>query len=86
MYVVREITRRLAVWDTGACSAVVLEPGAVLTRCRIHRNHEGGEPYVMEFHHAGRLYSCPLFRFQPRTQPVEFVGAESAPAREAVAV
>jgi hypothetical protein len=64
----------------------MLEPGAVISCCRIHRNCEDGEPYVMEFHYSGRLYSCPLFRFQPRTQPVQLVGGEGIPAREAVAL
>ena len=82
----REITRQLMAWDAGARSAVTLEPGAVLSNCRIHRNCEDGEPYVMEFQHSGRLYSCPLFRFQPRTQAVPLVWVEEIPAREAAAV
>lgn len=84
--VLREITRQLKAWDDGACSTVVFEPGAVISCCRIHRNREDGEPYVMEFQFSGRLYSCPLFRFQPRTQPVQLVGAEGIPAREAAAI
>jgi hypothetical protein len=62
---------------------VIFEPGAVITGCRIHRNREGGEPYVMEFHHSGRVYYCPLFRFQPRTQAIQLLGVEGIPAREA---
>jgi hypothetical protein len=47
----------------------VLQPGVVLSGCRILRNDtSGAEPYVVEFDSAGRRYSCPLFAFQPRTQ------------------
>ena len=84
--VVREIVRQLKAWDTGSRSAVTLEPGAVVSCCRIHRDREDGEPYVMEFQHSGRLYSCPLFRFQPRTQPIQLVGVSGGPAREAAAI
>ena len=82
----REITRRLTAWDVTTRSTVIFEPGTVISSCRIHRDREDGEPYVMEFRHSGRLYSCPLFRFQPRTQAVPFVGAERIPAREEAAV
>jgi hypothetical protein len=81
----REITRQLTVWDTGARSVVVLEPGTVISGCRIHRNHEDGEPYVVEFQFSGRLYSCPLFRFQPRTQSILMAGSSGSPVREAAA-
>ncbi|MGA2271413.1 MAG: hypothetical protein ABSH44_23355 [Bryobacteraceae bacterium] len=40
----------------------------------------------MEFQSSGRRYTCPLFRFQPRTRAVELVWVEGIPAREAVAV
>ena len=74
-----------------AGSAVTLEPGAILYFCRIHRNsyaetEAGAEVYVMEFQSSGRPYTCPLFRFQPRTRAVELVWVEGIPAREAVAV
>jgi hypothetical protein len=74
-----------------AGSAVTLEPGATLYLCRIHRNSHaetgtGSEVYVMEFQSSGRRYTCPLFRFQPRTRAVELVWVEGIPAREAVAV
>jgi hypothetical protein len=50
-------------------ATTVLQPGAVLSACRILRNQlPGAEPYVAEFACAGRRYSCPLFLFQPRTQ------------------
>ena len=65
----REIIRPLAVWDTDVCYMSVLQPGVVLSGCRILRNDAtGAEPYVVEFDSAGRRYSCPLFAFQPRTQ------------------
>jgi len=65
----REITRPLAAWDTDVFSTLVLQPGSVLSACRILRhNAPGAEPYVMEFRSAGHRYSCPLFTFQARTQ------------------
>ena len=53
--------------------------------CRVYRNREGDEPYLMEFRYSGRQYSCPLVRFQPRTQSLQPAGAEEIPAREALA-
>jgi hypothetical protein len=81
----RKITQELQAWDNGAGSIVTLEPGVVLSSCQIHRDRQDGEPYVMEFQHSGKVYSCPLFRFQPRTQPIDVVGIGAIPAREAVA-
>jgi hypothetical protein len=59
----------------------MLEPGTILSGCRIQPNGHtqlfaGVEPYVMEFHSGGRQYACPLFSFQPRTQTVELLGVE----------
>jgi hypothetical protein len=69
----------------------MLEPGAILTGCRIQPNGRMGpapgvEPYVMEFQSCGRQYRCPLCSFQPRTQPVEVVSVEGIPARKEMAV
>ena len=73
---IREIVRQLQVWDTDSCAFVTLEPGAVLSECRIRRNHlygtdSGAETYVMEFRAADHKCTCPLFAFQPRTQAVD---------------
>lgn len=72
---IRETIRPLVAWDTVLCSTVTLEPGAVLSGCRIEANaianpDAGVEPYLMVFQASGRSYVCPLFRFQPRTQAV----------------
>jgi hypothetical protein len=65
----REIIKPLAVWDTDVCYTSFLQPGIVLSGCRILRSDaSGAEPYVVEFDSAGHRYSCPLFAFQPRTQ------------------
>lgn len=65
----REVIRPLAAWDKDVCATSVLQPGTLLSACRILRNHAAGaEPYAMEFDSAGHRYSCPLFTFQPRTQ------------------
>jgi hypothetical protein len=65
----REIIRPLAAWDTGVSYPSVLQPGTVLSECRILRNNgPGDEPYVVEFDSGGRRYSCPLFAIQLRTQ------------------
>ena len=82
----REIIRPLKAWDSDDCSTWVLDPGIILSRCRILRNHApGAEPYVVEFDFAGHRYSCPLFAFQPRTQALA-TAAETMPAALAVAV
>jgi hypothetical protein len=65
----REIIKPLAAWNLDVCSKSLLQPGAILSACRILHNHApGAEPYVVEFDFAGHHYSCPLFAFQPRTQ------------------
>ena len=79
---IREIVRQLQVWDTDLCALITLEPGVVLSECRIRRNNfartdSGTETYVMEFRAANHRCTCPLFAFQPRTQSVE-----SSPAIE----
>ena len=58
-------------WDTDVRYMSVLQPGIIVSGCRILRSDaSGAEPYVVEFDSAGRRYSCPLFAFQPRTQAV----------------
>ena len=65
----REIISRFVAWDVDVGSKSVLEPGTILSACRILRNHApGAEPYVVEFDCDGHRYSCPLFTFQARTQ------------------
>jgi hypothetical protein len=82
----REIIKPLAVWDRDFCSTSVLQPGAILSACRILRNRAAGtEPYVMEFDSAGHRYSCPLFTFQPRTQALT-AAVERKPVEHALTV
>jgi hypothetical protein len=65
----REIVGPLAAWDLEDRRSAVLQPGMMLSECRVLRNWEAElEPYVVEFMCGGRGYSSPLFRFQPRTQ------------------
>ena len=65
----REIIRPLDAWDMDDLYTTVLQPGAIVSRCRILSNRApGAEPYVVEFEFDGRRYFCPLFSFQPRTQ------------------
>ena len=87
----RETTGSFRAWDVSRRSAVTLEPGSLLSHCRIRRHSQteidsGAEAYEVEFQADGRLHVCPLFRFQPRTQVVESVGLEGIPARDAIAV
>jgi len=71
----REIVRPLAAWDVDDKSTRIIEPGAVISECRILRNRApGAEPYVMEFEFGGHRCSCPLFTFQPRTQALSAAG------------
>jgi hypothetical protein len=69
----------------------MLEPGAILSGCRIRPNGRiqlfaEVEPYVMEFHSSGRQYACPLFSFQPRTETVEVVWVDGIASRKAVVI
>jgi hypothetical protein len=67
--VTREIVRPLAARSSVEGASVTLEPGTRLENCRIVPNRlPDADPYEVEFDAAGRRYTCPLFRFQPRTQ------------------
>ena len=71
----RETTSPLCAWDVEGRSEVTLEPGRLLSICRVRQNgpaaiQSGAEAYDVEFEVSGRIYYCPLFRFQPRTQAV----------------
>ena len=77
----REIIRPLAVWDTDVRDTSVLQPGIIVSGCRILRSDaSGAEPYIVEFDSDGRHYSCPLFAFQPRTQAITAVAEPQAAA------
>jgi len=86
--VLREVIRPFKAWDAVRCSAVTLDPGIVLSACRIQRfdGHAGSDAYGVEFRCLGRRYTCPLYLFQARTQVMAPVPVEEIPAREAVAV
>jgi hypothetical protein len=70
----RKVIQALRVWDSEVRRQMLLQPGTVLTSCRIRRKwsgEDGVEEYAVEFESDGHLYACPLFRFQPRTQAVD---------------
>jgi len=80
--VIREIIRPLCAWDSVESASVILPPRTRIDGCRILSNGVSGatserEPYEMEFEVSGRRYTCPLFRFQPRTESVACVSAEA---------
>jgi len=73
---IREVISALRVWDAVARREILLPPGTVLTGCQIRRHgnvgrEEGPEAYAMEFRAGGQTYTCPLFLFQPRTEPAD---------------
>ena len=79
----REVIDTLQVQTCRDRSVIALEPGTLLSRCRIVRSANIGAGldsavYVMAFAVSDRDYTCPLVRFLPRTQTVE-----PAPAAEA---
>lgn len=71
----REVINSLSVRDMGTNRQILLPPGAILTACHILRT--AGE-YAVEFQSEGRQYICPLFQFQPRTQPLDSPNAAAA--------
>ena len=71
----REATNPFSAWDIEGRMEVTLEPGLLLSRCRVRRHSQdeidcGADAYSVEFQTGGRNYVCPLFRFQPRTRTV----------------
>jgi hypothetical protein len=81
--VLRELISPLQVWDCAAHATAILKPGALITRFEILKNSNTesdpqADVYLMAFETQGRSYTCPLFRFLPRTHAV----AGSAPAEE----
>lgn len=87
-FALREVIRPLNVRDADAGSLTTLQPGSILSSCRIRRTPAncGEEAYLMEFLFSGRRYACPLYLFQPRTRVLEVVRVEEVAVRETVAV
>jgi hypothetical protein len=83
----REVISSLDAWDTARNSSVRLKPGMVLDSCSVCRDTRA-DPYFAQFSSEGRIYTCPLFHFLPRTQMVRLVDAEDAelPAPSAAAL
>ncbi|HKA02356.1 MAG TPA: hypothetical protein VKE70_37855 [Candidatus Solibacter sp.] len=58
--------------DSPSGSAVLLPLGTVLSECCVFRRPLAAEcdPYEVRFLANGRSYTCPLYAFQPRTEPL----------------
>jgi len=65
----------LMVWDTATGEPVLLRPGVVLEGCRTVRLDQRCSNHSMEFRAAGTVYRCPLYAFQPRTEPLQIAEA-----------
>jgi len=67
----RETISHLEVWDVAARENVLLEAGLPVSVLRLRCEPPGGAsgtPYLTEFECRGRVYTCPLYSFQARTQ------------------
>lgn len=67
----RELVAHLEAWDAESDACVRLEPGQVVAVLRIRRAPLGdgdADPYLTEFESGGRIYTCPLYQFQARTE------------------
>jgi hypothetical protein len=87
--VTRELVGSLEVWDVGARAKIRLEAGLLVSALRIRRQPLEGPavtPYLTEFECGGRAYTCPLYRFQARTQTAELEFAGALPERSVAAV
>ena len=85
---IRELVGRLDAWDVGAGVEVRLEAGLLVSFLCIRRQPLAGSaitPYLAEFECCGRAYSCPLYRFQARTQTAESEFAGALPERKVAA-
>jgi hypothetical protein len=81
----RTVIRRLVARDAAAGIDIVIEPGASIQSCRIHRNPETGshvEVYAVEFEAGERTLWCPLVQFQARTEAVDSDVVTQSPAAE----
>jgi hypothetical protein len=79
----------LEAWDVGAASDVRLDAGQLVYAHRVRCEPLAGpalDPYVTEFECGGRLYTCPLYRFQARARIVEPETEPAIPERNAAAV
>jgi hypothetical protein len=79
---IRELVSSLDVWDIGARADVRLEAGLLVSVLRIRCEPLAGPavtPYLAEFECRGRTFTCPLYRFQARTQTAELELAETVP-------
>lgn len=85
---IRELVSSLKAWDTCASADVRLEAGLLVSVLGIRCAPLAGPdviPYLAEFECGGRTYTCPLYRFQARTQTAELESAEVLPEREVAA-
>ena len=67
----REVIQALRVWDPEIRRQTWLQPGTIVRACCVRlqvSGEEGIEEYSVELEWEGHRYTCPLFRFQPRTQ------------------
>ena len=83
----REVINTLQVQTCRDRSVIALEPGTLLSQCRIVRSSNtctglDSAVYVMAFAVSDRDYTCPLVSFLPRTQTVEPAPAEIAQRRD----
>jgi hypothetical protein len=86
--VIRELLSGLDAWDIAACAKVRLDAGLLVSVVRIRCEplaEPAVTPYLTEFECCGRTYTCPLYRFQARTQTVELETAETLPERKVAA-
>ena len=84
----RELVSSLDAWDIGAGVDVRLETGLLVSVLRIRCEPlagPAGTPYLAEFECCSRTYTCPLYRFQARTQTAELEFAEVLPERKVAA-
>ena len=86
---IRELVSSLEAWDAGRSSVVRLEAGQLVyvqrVRCEPLAGH-AADPYVAEFECGGRIYTCPLYRFQARARVVDPETVEAIPEPNAAAV
>ena len=85
---IRELVSSLDAWDVGAHADVRLDAGCLVSLLRIQCEPlaaSAATPYLAEFACSGRTYTCPLYRFQARTQTAALEFAEALPEPEAAA-
>lgn len=85
---IRELVSSLDAFDVCTQADVRLEAGSLVSLLRIRCEPLAASapaPYLAEFECSDRVYTCPLYQFQARTETAAVEFADALPERKVAA-